>query len=366
MQQITRRDALAALTVSATGAGMASAAKANVPGGPLAAAGPDGPLPTQPWDAGNRIVGPFYAVERVTFPSAGIDLVGNLVLPGGTGRRPAVAILGPVGFVKEQAPIQYASRLARDGFVALAFDPRFHGESGGEPRRLESGAAKAQDLRAALDLLAARPEVDPSRLYLLGICQGVNWTIRAAGSDPRVRRVALVAGHYLTPETALMYLGTPENVAARLDRARAARARFERDGTVEYIGIVQPRADQPDPGALLTALPIHQFYIPWADRGPFRAYRGLWENRIPAMSEAAIWGTDIAPEMARVTQPLLMVHADRAASGPAIPRRLLEAAASARKEIVMLDGRNQLQFYEDPLTIDLVVPRLARHFGAEA
>lgn len=363
MQQITRRDALAALTVSATGADMASAAKANVPGGPLAAAGPDGPLPTQPWDAGNRIVGPFYAVERVTFPSAGIDLVGNLFLPGGTGRRPAVAILGPVGFVKEQAPIQYASRLARDGFVALAFDPRFHGESGGEPRRLESGAAKAQDLRAALDLLAARPEVDPSRLYLLGICQGVNWTIEAALADGRVRSIALVAGHYLTPETALMYLGDAANVEARLARGRAAAARYRTTGEVDYVRVVSPSLTEPDPGALLTAPAIHLFYIRWADRSPFLAHRGLWENRLAAMSEHGIWGRRIDDAMPRLRVPTLVVHADRAASGGDIPRRLFAAIQAEHKELVWLGGQGQLQFYEDPITIDLAAGHVTRFFG---
>lgn len=367
----TRRGMLVGAGGLAVAAGTGATAQAP-PGGPAAggplaggplAGGAAGPFETQPWGADSRIDGPHYAVERVRFASGGETLVGNLFLPKGGGPRGAVVLLGPVAFVKEQAPIQYAARLAREGLVALAFDPRFHGESTGSPRRLEDGDAKAADLRAALDFLGQRAEVDAARLDLLGICQGVNWVVRAAAADARVRRVALVAGHYLTPETALMYLGSREAVAARLARAQEARARQLRDGTVDYVPIVQARADQPDPGALLTALPIHQFYIPWADRGPARAYRGLWENRITAQSEAAIWGTDITLEMARLTQPLLMVHADRAASGPMIPRRLLDAAASVRKELVMLDGRNQLQFYEDPLTIDLVVPTLVRHFS---
>lgn len=354
----------------ALGAGLAlvSGSAAAQGGGPLGQGGAAGgaPLPTQPWGAQSRIEGARYVVERVQFASGGETLIGNLYLPRGAGPFPAAALLGPVAFVKEQAPTQYASRLAAAGVVALVFDPRNHGESGGTPRRHEDGAAKAADLRAALGFLRARPEVDQARLNILGICQGVNWSVQAAIDSPEVARVALVAGHYLTPATALMYLGTPEQVARRLARSAAAAERFRRDGTLDYIPIVQARADTPDPDALLTALPIQQFYIRWADRGPFRAYLGQWENRITAMSEAGIWGHDITPVMPGLRQPLLMVHADRAASGPAIPRGLFDAVPGERKRLVMLDGRNQLQFYEDPLTIDLVVPLLVAHFTERA
>lgn len=361
-EQLSRR---VALGLGATLMSTAASAQGGGPlaGGPLAGAG-TGPFATQPWGPASRIEGHRYSVERVRFSSGGVHLIGNLFVPRGPGPFPAAAMLGPVAFVKEQAPTQYATRLAAAGIVALAFDPRNHGESDGTPRRHEDGVAKAADLRAALDYLRTRPEVDADRINILGICQGVNWAVQAAIDMPAAARVALVAGHYLTPATALMYLGTPERVAQRLARSAAAAERFRRDGTLDYIPIVQARADTPDPDALLTALPIQQFYIRWADRGPFRSYLGLWENRITTMSEGGIWGHDISPVMPGIRQPLLMVHADRAASGPAIPRALLDSVPGDRKRLVMLDGRNQLQFYEDPMTIDLVAPLIVDHFAA--
>lgn len=108
-----------------------------------------GPFATQPWDSDSRIVTSYYSVHRVVFKSGGLDVVGNLFMPPGGAPRPAIAVIGPVAYIKEQAPLQYASRLAREGFVTLIFDPRYHGESAGEPRRLESRAAKVEDLRAA-------------------------------------------------------------------------------------------------------------------------------------------------------------------------------------------------------------------------
>jgi len=330
-------------------------------GGPGAIAANSGPFETQPWGPYRRLETPRYTVERVTYQSEGTEVVGDLFTPGLPGRNPAVVIIGPVGFVKEQSPIQYASRLVREGYVTLIFDPRHHGESAGEPRRHESGAAKVEDLRASVDFLISRPGVDPERIFILAICQGVNWGIEAATLDTRIKALAIVAGHYLTPEVARMYVG--DTAEARIRRSREAEARFKATGEVSYIPVVSARPTPPDPTALLTAPPIHQFYIRWADRGPFWNFHGLWENRITAMSEAAIWSHDVRPVMARLTTPTLMIHADRAASGPQVPRDLFEIIPAARKEFVWLGSQNQLQFYEDPITIDQVVPHVARFFS---
>lgn len=358
---MARRDWLAA-----TAALVATPAlsQPNAPAAPAhLAAQPGVPFATQPWNPQGRVdVGP-YGVTRVVFSSGGIEVVGNLFVPAGAGPRPALALIGPVAYVKEQAPIQYASRLAREGFVTLVFDPRYHGESAGEPRRWESRRAKVEDLRAAVAFLAGRAEVDADRIGLVGICQGVNWAVEAAADDARVRSVSLVAGHYLMPETAVLYLGTAENVAARIERARQSRAAFEQSRQVDYIPIVSLT----DRDALLTARPVHDFYYRWADRGPAAAHTGLWENRITRMSEAEIWGHRIDEQLQRLGKPTLMVHSNRAATGAQIPRRLFDGIASNDKQQVWLDDRNQIQFYQDPMTIDMVVPHLAafhrRHSG---
>ncbi|KQP18229.1 hypothetical protein ASF43_10390 [Pseudorhodoferax sp. Leaf267] len=352
-----------AATPTPTGTSTAPAA-ATVPAVPAhLGAGPSSGFRTQAWDAAQRIDAGAYLVERVRFVVQGSEVVGNLFLP----RRPAqpaaraaaVVVIGPVAYVKEQAPMQYASRLAQQGLVALVFDPRHHGESQGEPRRHESGPAKVADLRAAAAYLAQRPEVDAARIHALGVCQGVNWAADATQQEPLLQSVALVAGHYLTPQTAALYLGSPEAVRARIARAHDARLAFEREGRTDYIPIVSLS----DANALLTARPIHDFYYRWADRGPFAGHTGLWENRITQMSEAGIWGHDIAPSLRALRKPVLMLHSDRAASGPEIPRRLFEQIGSERKAQVWLPERNQIQFYQDPTTLDAVVAHLAPFFA---
>src|SRR6185295_15803720 len=97
--------------------------------------------------------------ERVSFESGGEEVVGSLFVPEGPGPHPALVLDGPLTSVKEQATGNYARALARRRFVALAFDHRFFGESGGSPRQYESPSAKIEDLHAALDFVAKRPEV---------------------------------------------------------------------------------------------------------------------------------------------------------------------------------------------------------------
>ncbi len=102
-----------------------------------------------------------YTVEKVSFPSQGVKLVGLLLTPrAAAGKKfPAVTFLGPYTFVKEMAPFQYATRLAQLGYVTLVFDPRSHGESEGEPRRWESPWRKVEDSKAAVDYLQTLPQV---------------------------------------------------------------------------------------------------------------------------------------------------------------------------------------------------------------
>jgi dienelactone hydrolase len=194
-----------------------------------------GPFATQPWNAENRIDMGSYVVEHVTFQSDGIEVVGNLFLPSGQGSKPGIVMTGPVAYVKEQAPMQYASRLAKEGFSTLIYDPRYHGESAGMPRRFESRKAKVEDIQAALTYLSGRAEVDATRIHVVGFCQGMNWAVEASADDTRVRSVALVAGHYLMPETADLYLGGAENVARRIAKATESKTAFEKSGQVDYM-----------------------------------------------------------------------------------------------------------------------------------
>ncbi|MFY0311843.1 alpha/beta hydrolase [Leisingera sp. D0M16] len=252
--------------------------------------------------------------------------------------------------------MQYATRLSSRGLAILIFDPRYHGESSGTPRRYESGEAKVEDCQAALGFLAVQEGIDANRLHLLGNCQGVNWAIETAAMDGRVASLGVVAGHYLTTETARIYLGSDAAVEARMARAANAAAAYAKTGEASYIPIVG------SDDALLTATAIADWYLPWDNRAPWLTFRGSWENRITAMSEAGIWGWRIDETTPHLNLPVLMIRGDRAASGPDIPRRIFDGIASEQMVLHWIEGANQLQFYEDPLIIDTAVTVLAPHF----
>lgn len=305
-----------------------------------------------------------YRVEPVSFDSAGTTVRGSLYLPGDLdGPAAAVPILGPYCFVKEQAPVQYATRLADEGFVALAFDPRNHGDSDGEPRRFEDPLGKVADARAALDFLGARPEVDSTRLGVLGVCEGSSEMLRVAADDPRVTAVATVSGHYRDADNDVELAGgealaegaieraeVVDRLAERRERGAQALVRYERTAEVEYNAIVDPvRTDVALPWRI-----IWDWYHGWADRG-------LWENRYAVMSDVPYFAFESLSAAERLSTPLLMVHADFC-DGPDSARRHFAAVPGTDKRLVWQGQNSHFQYYEDPAVIDHAVGLAAAWF----
>ena len=128
-------------------------------------------------------------VEKVTFHNRyGITLTADMYRPkGATGKLAAIAVCGPFGAVKEQASGLYAQTLAERGFLTIAFDPSFTGESGGEPRYVASPDINTEDFCAAVDYLATREDVDSERIGILGICGWGGMALNAAAIDTRIK-----------------------------------------------------------------------------------------------------------------------------------------------------------------------------------
>jgi len=157
--------------------------------------------------------------EKVTFVNRyGITLAADLYKPkGAEGKFAAIAISGPFGAVKEQVSGLYAQELAARGFLTLAFDPSFTGESGGQPRFMASPDINTEDFQAAVDFLSCHDEVDPERIGILGVCGWGGMALNAASIDTRIKATV----------TSTMYNMTRINAKGYYDEADNADARYE-------------------------------------------------------------------------------------------------------------------------------------------
>ena len=147
-------------------------------------------------------------VEKVHFKNRyGITLVGDLYTPKDIsgGKLPAIAVAGPFGAVKEQASGLYAQTLAERGFVTLAFDPSYTGESGGEPRNVASPDINTEDFSAAVDFLSVQPLVDDNRIGIIGICGFGGFGLNAAAIDTRIKATVASTMYDMTRVTANGY-----------------------------------------------------------------------------------------------------------------------------------------------------------------
>ena len=161
--------------------------------------------------------------SKVTFINRyGITLAADMYVPKNTdGELPAIAVSGPFGAVKEQCSGLYAQTMAERGFLAVAFDPSFTGESGGEPRYMASPDINTEDFMAAVDFLSLNEKVDPNRIGILGICGWGGMAINAAALDIRVKATVASTMYDMTRVNANGYFDSEDSEEARYAKKEA-------------------------------------------------------------------------------------------------------------------------------------------------
>ena len=206
---------------------------------------------TQEWD---KVFPQSEKVKhcKVTFHNRyGITLAADLYQPlHADGKLPAIAVSGPFGAVKEQASGLYAQELAERGFLTLAFDPSFTGESGGQPRYVASPDINTEDFCAAVDYLSTREDVDPERIGILGICGWGGMAVNAAAIDTRIKATVAATMYDMSRVNANGYFDANNNADDRhalRQQLNTQRTEDYRNGTYALAGgVVDPLpADAP-------------------------------------------------------------------------------------------------------------------------
>lgn len=303
--------------------------------------------------AGTALAGDIQT-RTVTFENQGTMLTGTLYLPASHQdgeRRPAVIVTGAWTTVQEQMPREYAQQMAERGFAAFTFDFRGWGRSGDLPqgaRFVESPEAKTSDIRAAIDVLAALPEVDASQIHGLGICASAGYMVDAVAGNDIVRSVGLVAPWLHNAAIVEAVYGGADGVAGLIEAGRAAEAAG---------GQIIPAAG-PE-GAQGVLMPIGGYYYE-PTRGAIAEYDNQWNQ---ASWEG--WLTYApADNPERLDKPLAVVHSEAAAIPQGVRTFLRGYAGQATTR--WLEDVTQFDFYDKPDDVTRAVDTMAEHFRANA
>ena len=187
--------------------------------------------------------------RKITFHNRyGITLAADLYEPkNASGKLPAIAVCGPFGAVKEQASGLYAQNMAERGFLTIAFDPSFTGESGGTPRYVASPDINTEDFQAAVDFLSVQDNVDPDKIGIIGICGWGGMALNAAAIDTRIKATVASTMYDMTRVNAKGYFDAEDSEEARHEKREALNAQrtidYKNNSYARAGGVVDPLPD---------------------------------------------------------------------------------------------------------------------------
>jgi fermentation-respiration switch protein FrsA (DUF1100 family) len=187
--------------------------------------------------------------KKVTFHNRyGITLAADMYTPkNASGKFAAIAVSGPFGAIKEQCSGLYAQTMAERGFLTIAFDPSFTGESGGEPRRMASPDINTEDFLAAVDFLSVQDNVDPEKIGIIGICGWGGMAVNAAALDPRIKATVASTMYDMSKVNVEGYFASEDTPAQRMEKRKAIAAQRTEDyrsGSYKRAGgVVDPLPD---------------------------------------------------------------------------------------------------------------------------
>lgn len=285
---------------------------------------------------------------KITFHNRyGITLAADLYVPRDVeGKFPAIAVSGPFGAVKEQASGLYAQTLAERGFLVLAFDPSYTGESGGEPRYVASPDINTEDFCAAVDYLATRDEVDENRIGILGICGFGGFALNAAAIDTRIKATVASTMYDMSRVTAKGYFDKMDT-DARYELRRqlnAQRTEDYKNGTYALAGGV---ADPLPEDAPQFVKDYHTYYK--TPRGYHKRSlnsNGGWNKT----SSLPFINMPILAYSNEIRSAVLLIHGEKAHSRY-FSEDAFKTLQGPNKELLIIPGATHVDLYDNPEAI---------------
>lgn len=283
--------------------------------------------------------------SKITFHNRyGITLAADVYKPkNAQGTLAAIAVSGPYGAVKEQVSGRYAQTLAERGFLTLAFDPSFTGESGGEPRNLTSPEISTEDFSAAVDYLLTRDDVDAQRIGILGICGWGGFALNAAANDPRIKATVASTMYDMSRVNANGYFDSNDSADARYKLRQALNDQRTKDfqsGYYERDGGVVDTVTEDMP---LFVKQYHDYYK--TERG----YHHRSPNSNGGINKTAVLSFINMPLLTYIGEirgAVLLVHGENAHS-----RYFSEDAykrlTGDNKELLIVPGANHTDLYDN-------------------
>ena len=274
----------------------------------------------------------------------GITLAADMFTPKSVvGKLPAIAVSGPFGAVKEQSSGLYALKMAELGFLTIAFDPSFTGESGGSPRYVASPDINTEDFCAAVDFLSVQENVDTDRIGIIGICGWGGMAINAAAIDTRIKATATMTMYDMTRVTANGYFDNENTPEARFVKKLAMNSQRTEDyknGSYALAGgVIDPLPDNAPQF-------VKDYYAYYKTERGYHPRSLNSNNGWNVTSPLSFMNMPILQYAAEIRSAVLLVHGEKAHSRY-FSEGAYEKMAGDNKELLIIPGASHVDLYDN-------------------
>lgn len=283
--------------------------------------------------------------KKVTFHNRyGITLAADMYTPKSVvGKLPAIAVSGPFGAVKEQSSGLYALKMAELGFLTIAFDPSFTGESGGSPRYVASPDINTEDFCAAVDFLSVQENVDTDRIGIIGICGWGGMAINAAAIDTRIKATATMTMYDMTRVTANGYFDNENTPEARFVKKLAMNSQRTEDyknGSYALAGgVIDPLPDNAPQF-------VKDYYAYYKTERGYHPRSLNSNNGWNVTSPLSFMNMPILQYAAEIRSAVLLVHGEKAHSHY-FSEGAYEKMTGDNKELLIIPGASHVDLYDN-------------------